>query len=95
MFKDLGNLFDIKNRNIKFSKNKNLEVREIFNDFLNKYYGNNLDKFNFIIEYNYLDKTLNIKTENKTIANELSFNLGNINIFFKTKGVQLNKILIK
>jgi len=94
-FRNIGSLFDRKKKELKFTKNINLEIKEVLRGFLRTHYGDNLDKFNFTMEYNSSEKTLSIITENKTIANELSFNLGNINNFFRTRGIQLNRILIR
>lgn len=63
--------------------------------FLKARLGDDLDEKYISLGYNPKDNSLILNAGNKILANELTFHLVDIQEFIKTKGVKLDKILIR
>lgn len=77
------------------SQDKVNEIKQALQGFLKNRFGDDLAGFSISIRYDYKDNQLVITTNSKTLTNELSLCLVDLNDFLKDKQIKLDRILIK
>ena len=95
MLKNISNIFEKKKNYLNKYQDKSSLIKYKFYLFLKNKFGNNINGFSFILNYDSNENSLIITTDNKVIANELTFQLISLNSFFKENNIRLDKILIR
>ena len=95
MLKNISNLFEKRKSYLSKSQDKTVTIKNNFYAFLKNRFGDDIQSFSFVLNYNTKENSLIINTDNKVIANELTLQLLSINSFFKENGIKLDKILIR
>lgn len=95
MFKDIGNLFEKRNKIIDKSQNKSNQIKNIVKDFLKERFRGSLKGYSFDISYNSQENYLIVTAENKILANELVLELVSLNDLLRAKNISLSKVLIR
>jgi hypothetical protein len=94
-FKNLGNYFEKRKKAANINQDRSDIIKNNLRIFLTEKFGENIKGVSLKIEYNAKENNLTITTGSKTIANELSFYLGDLLDFFKKEKIPLNRILIR
>ena len=95
MFKNIGTFFEKKKNLVSKNQDKTTTIKTNFYLFLKNKLGKEVLNFNFDLNYSSKENSLTIITNNKTMANELSLYLDQLNSFFKEKEIKLNQILVR
>ena len=95
MLKNISNIFEKKKNYLNKYQNKSSLIKDKFYLFLKNKFGNNINGFSFVLNYDSNENSLIITTDNKVIANELTLQLISLNSFFKENNIRLDKILIR
>ena len=95
MLKKIDSFFEKRKTIFNSSQDKVNKIKHTLQVFLKNRFGNSLAGLSIRISYDYKDNGLVIITDNKTLANELSFCLADLNDFLKDKQIRLGRILVR
>ena len=95
MFRNIGNYFDKKKIILDRDQNKKQNIKDSLRIFLEKEFGQTIKGFSLIIDYDPQDNILTVKTDNKTLANEIAMRLADLHSFLQKEGIKLNRILVR
>ena len=94
MFRSIGGTLDKKKNNlIKYGEN-NSDINIIFDKFLNKYFSDYKDLFEWKASYNSRDGKVVISTGSKLIAGELSLRIKELAEIIKESKLRVTQIVI-
>lgn len=94
MFRSIGRTLDKKKESFTQRQDKNSDAVLIFNEFLNKYFAEYKDLFEWEASYNPKDGKVAIKTGSKLIAGELSLRIKELAQLFQRAGLRVTQIVI-
>jgi len=95
MLRNVNTFFEKKKKSLTGQQDKALKIKDGLKIFLRNNFGENLNGFSFVVSYNIKEDSLVIKTDQKTIANELTLKLTELSDFLKARGIRLKRILIR
>jgi hypothetical protein len=95
MFKNLDNVFEKRKKVLNKSLDKNRQINAEVSNFFKKEFGEKIRGSSIVVNYNNKEESLVIVTENKILANELSYRMVELSEFLKNRSICLNKILIR
>ena len=96
MFKSLNSLVNRRIFKLKKIKDKDSLIRAAFTRFLKKQFGESLSsKIYYSLTYNDKTNSLIIKSDNKALANELSFRIKELAESIKEDNIKLDQIIIQ
>ena len=95
MFKEVSGFFEKRKTVFNSSQDKTKEIKYALQVFLKNRFGHDLVGLSIKISYDYRNNGLTIITSSKTLTNELSLCLVDLNNFLKDKQIRLDRILIK
>lgn len=94
MFKGLGNLFERRKTSLVWLESKSVDIRKILDIFFKEKFDQEGSHFYSQINYSLKDGSLTVRANNKTIANELVIQLGDLHDLFKKEKVNVKQIII-
>lgn len=95
MLKKIDGFFEKRKVVFNSSQDKVNKIKQTLQSFLKNKFGEDLAGLSIKISYDYRGNGLVITTSNKTLTNELSLCLIDLNDFLKDKQIKLDRILIR
>lgn len=94
MFKSIGGALDKKKKNLIQTGEKSADIRLIFDKFLNEYFSDYKNLFEWEASYNPKDGKVVINTGSKLIAGELSLKIKELSQLMKEANLKVTQIII-
>ena len=95
MFKSLQGRLQSKAHTLTKAEQKAKQLQEALEQFLNEQFPTDRSAFTVTGEYNFKEDTFMIRTDTKTVANEISLRLGGLSKALQKKEISVGQIIIK
>lgn len=94
MFRSIGGTLDKKKKDLIRTEEKSADISVIFRKFLNDYFAEYQDLFQWEASYNSKDGKVIINTGSKLIAGELSLRIKELARLLKESNLKVTQIII-
>ncbi len=94
MFKPIGGVLNKKKNDLIKTEEKSSDINQVFNIFLDKYFADYKNLFEWNTSYNSKDGKVVINTGSKLIAGELSLKIKELSRFLKEANLKVTQIII-
>ncbi len=94
MFKSIGGTLDKKKKELIKDEKKTTDISVVFNKFLDEYFAEYKDLFQWEASYNPNDGRVFINTGSKLIAGELSLRIKELSQLLKESKIKATQIVI-
>lgn len=95
MFRSIGGIVDKKKNNLIKSGEKNSDINLIFDKFLDKYFAEYKNLFQWEASYSSQDEKVVINTGSKLVAGELSLKIKELSQILKESNLKVAQIIIR
>lgn len=94
MFRSIGGALDQKKKSLVKAGGKNSDISLVFNKFLNQYFTEYKDLFEWTASYGLKDGKVIINAGSKLIAGELSLKIKDLSRLLKEANLRVTQIII-
>ena len=95
MFKSLNLLVSKRFTKIAKVSDKNSEIKTAVQDFLKDQFGDISSNLEYGLVYDDTKKLIVIKCANKSVANELTFKIRELQEFFKNRKIKIERVSVQ